>query len=134
MSSDSLTIDETAGGRKRKPGRASIEIPMGLSYDDELMLPVRSTIRSKQMVDTSTQLSRNIKLRVPIVSANMDTVTEWAMATEMARQGGIGIIHRFLPIDVQADEVRRVKRAESFVISQPYTISAGETVAGARTE
>src|SRR5439155_23388346 len=63
-----------------------------------------------------------------LVSANMDTVTEAAMATEMARQGGIGVIHRFLPIEDEAAEVRRVKRAESFVISQPYTISPDQTV------
>src|SRR4051812_20551491 len=108
------------------------EIPMALSYDDVLLVPVRSTIRSRRLVDTSTRLSRNIRLNVPVVSANMDTVTESAMATEMARQGGIGIIHRFLPIDLQAGEVNKVKRAESFVISQPYTISPDATIEQAR--
>lgn len=108
----------------RKAVRPIIEsdIPVALSYDDVLLLPVRSTIKSRRLVSTETYLSRNIKLKVPVVSANMDTVTESAMATEMARQGGIGIIHRFLPVDVQADEVHRVKRAESFVITQPYAI------------
>lgn len=108
--------------------RVITDIPVALSYDDVLLVPARSSIKSRRTVSTDTQLSRNITLHIPVVSANMDTVTESSMATEMARQGGIGIIHRFLPIDIQADEVRRVKRAESFVISQPYTIEPGATV------
>lgn len=104
------------------------EISFALSYDDVLLVPRRSSIQSRRQVDTSSQLSRNIRLPVPLVSANMDTVTESGMATEMARQGGIGIIHRFLPIETEAAEVRRVKRAESFVIAQPYTISPDQTV------
>src|SRR5438309_5102623 len=88
-----------------------LEIPVALSYDDVLLVPMRSTIKSRRQVDASSQLSRNVRLQIPLVSANMDTVTEAAMATEMARQGGIGIIHRFLPIETEAAEVRRVKRA-----------------------
>ncbi len=108
------------------------DIPLGLSYDDVLLVPQRTTVKSRRDVSTTTLLSCNVRLNIPIVSANMDTVTEHAMAIEMARQGGIGIIHRFLPIAAQADEVRRVKRAESFVIPQPYTISPDETVERAR--
>lgn len=108
------------------------QIPVGLSYDDVLITPQRTTVTSRRTVDTTTSLSRNIRLNIPIVSANMDTVTESSMAIEMARQGGIGIIHRFLTIDAQADEVRRVKRAEAFIINQPYTIGPDETVERAR--
>jgi IMP dehydrogenase len=127
-------------GRKAKPGEARVKswevgqegIPLALSYDDVLLVPQRTTVGSRKTVDTSTQLSRNIQLSVPIVSANMDTVTEAAMAIEMARQGGIGIIHRFLTIEAQAAEVRKVKRAESFIIMQPYTIGPDETIEKAR--
>src|SRR5438270_37907 len=112
--------------------RVEVDIPTALSYDDVLLLPRRTTVSSRRMVDTTTNLTRNITLNIPIVSANMDTVTEHAMAAEMARQGGIGIIHRFLSIEAEADEVRKVKRAESFVISQPYVIAPDQTVEQAR--
>ncbi|MGA7730360.1 MAG: IMP dehydrogenase [Chloroflexia bacterium] len=108
------------------------EIPLALSYDDVLLVPQRTSVTSRRNVSTATSLSRNVRLNIPIVAANMDTVTEHDMAIEMARQGGIGIIHRFLTITAQADEVRRVKRAESFVIPQPYTIGPDETVERAR--
>src|SRR4051794_6385444 len=85
------------------------DIPIALSYDDVLLVPQRTSVSSRRTVDTSALLSRNVRLQIPIVSANMDTVTEAQMAIEMARQGGIGIIHRFLPVDVQAAEVRKVK-------------------------
>ncbi|MEO8287159.1 MAG: IMP dehydrogenase [Chloroflexota bacterium] len=107
-------------------------IPLAFSYDDVLLVPRRTTVTSRRTVDVGTLLSRNIRLNMPTVSANMDTVTESAMATELARQGGIGIIHRFLTIEAQAAEVLRVKRAESFVISQPYTIAPDETIERAR--
>jgi IMP dehydrogenase len=107
-------------------------IRTGLTYDDVLLEPRCSDIRSRRDVDTSTQLSRHIRLRIPIVSANMDTVTESEMAIAMARHGGIGIIHRFNSIEEQVNEVRRVKRSESFIIENPYTIGPDETVAAAR--
>jgi IMP dehydrogenase len=107
-------------------------IPTALSYDDVLLLPQRTSVASRRLVDTSTRLSRNVTLRIPIVAANMDTVTEHTMAVEMARQGGIGIIHRFLTVEDQAGEVSKVKRAESFVIAQPYTVAPDETVERAR--
>jgi IMP dehydrogenase len=108
--------------------RSAFDIPVALSYDDILLVPQRSSIGSRRQVDASTALSRNLRLQIPVVSANMDTVTESAMATEMARQGGIGIIHRFLSVEAEAAEVRRVKRAESFVIAQPYTIAPDQTI------
>src|SRR6476646_7512339 len=104
------------------------DIAVAFSYDDILLLPMRSSISSRRQVVTTTQLSRNVRLQVPVVSANMDTVTESTMATEMARQGGIGIIHRFISLEAQPAEVRRVKRAESFVIAQPYTIAPDQTI------
>ena len=85
-----------------------------------LLVPQRSGVRSRKQVDVRA-LSRHLRLQIPIVSANMDTVTESTMAIAMARAGGIGIIHRFLPIEREADEVRRVKRAENFVIEEPYS-------------
>jgi len=107
-------------------------IRSGLTYDDVLLEPRCSDIRSRRDVDTSSQLSRGLRLRIPIVSANMDTVTESEMAIAMARHGGIGIIHRFNSIQAQVEEVRRVKRSESFVIEHPYTIEPDASVAEAR--
>src|SRR5690242_4047958 len=102
--------------------------PLALSYDDVLLVPQRSGVRSRKQVDVRARLSRHLELAVPIVSANMDTVTESAMAIAMARAGGIGIIHRFLPIEREAEEVRRVKRAENFVIQEPYSCGPETTV------
>lgn len=107
-------------------------IRTGLTYEDVLLEPRFSSIRSRKDVDTGANLSRNVRLRVPIVSANMDTVTESGMAIAMARHGGIGIIHRFNSIQEQVEEVRRVKRSESFVIEHPYTVSPDQSVADAR--
>ena len=110
------------------------DIALALSYDDVLLVPRRTSVASRRDVDTSTRLSRNISLNIPIVSANMDTVTEADMAIEVARQGGIGIIHRFLSIAAQAAEVQKVKRAESFIIAQPYVIGPDITIEQARHE
>lgn len=109
------------------------DILVALSYDDVLLTPQRTSVTSRRTVDTGTWLSRNVRLNMPIVSANMDTVTENGMAIAMARQGGIGIIHRFLTVEAEAEEVRKVKRAETFVITQPYTIGPDETVERARS-
>ncbi len=103
-------------------------VPLGLTFDDVLLVPRRSPVESRAEVDTRTRLARGVELAVPIVSANMDAVTESEMAIAMAREGGIGIIHRFLPVDRQVAEVRRVKRAESIVIEQPYTIAPDQTL------
>lgn len=105
---------------------------MGLTFDDVLLVPKRSAIRSRSGLDTSTQLTSGIRLAIPILSANMDTVTEGRMAIVMARMGGIGIIHRFMPIERQAEQVGRVKRAESFVVENPVTILPDVSIEEAR--
>lgn len=107
--------------------------PTGLTYDDVLLVPRRSGIASRRQVDTGAQLSRHIRLSIPLVSANMDTVTEANMAIAMARQGGIGIIHRFMTIEQQVAQVHQVKRAEGAVVEQPYTLGAHQTLREART-
>lgn len=101
---------------------------VGLTFDDVLLVPRFSDIRSRKDVDTSTRFSRRIRLSIPIVSANMDTVTESSMAIAVARQGGIGVVHRFLSIEEQVDEVTKVKRSEGIMIEKPITLSPGHTV------
>src|ERR671935_171047 len=86
--------------------------PLALTYDDVLLVPCRSSVASRRDVDTSTRLTRELRLNIPIVAANMDTVTEARMARAMAREGGIGVIHRFMPIEQEVAEVQRVKRPE----------------------
>jgi IMP dehydrogenase len=103
-----------------------------LTFDDVLLVPRRSSLRSRAEVDPWTWLAPGIRLAVPIVSANMDTVTEADMAIAMAKAGGIGILHRFMPHERQAEMVRRVKRAESFVVENPITIRPEATLAEAR--
>ena len=100
----------------------------GFTFDDVLLVPKFSDITSRSQTDLSTNLSRNIKLNIPLVSANMDTATESIMATTMARQGGIGIIHRFLTIEEEAEQVLKVKRSGSVMIDNPYQISSEKSV------
>nr|WP_225752304.1 IMP dehydrogenase [Pseudoclavibacter sp. Marseille-Q3772] len=100
----------------------------GLTYDDVLLLPEATDVIPSE-VDTTTQLTRNIELKVPLVSAAMDTVTESRMAIAMARQGGLGILHRNSSIEDQAEMVDRVKRSESGMVTNPITTSADATVA-----
>jgi IMP dehydrogenase len=109
-----------------------LDIKEGLTFDDVLLVPKRSPIISRSQTDLRTKLSRNITLNIPIISANMDTVTESGMAIAIAREGGIGIIHRFLTIEDQVDEILRVKRSESVVIEQPYTIRPDLSVQDAK--
>ena len=104
-----------------------LEIKEGLTFDDVLLIPKRSSIISRSQTDLKTKLSRNILLNIPLISANMDTVTESNMAIVIAKEGGIGIIHRFMTIADQVDEILRVKRSESVIIEQPYTISPSKT-------
>lgn len=92
-----------------------------LTYDDVLLLPAYSEILPRE-VDTSTQLTKNIRLNIPLVSAAMDTVTEYELAVTMAQEGGIGIIHKNMSIEAQAAQVRRVKRSESGMILDPVTL------------
>jgi IMP dehydrogenase len=116
---------------RREPHVEGI-IRQGLTYEDVLLVPQYSDVRSRKDVDTSAQLTRNIRLHMPLVSANMDTVTEADMAVALARHGGIGIIHRFNSIEQQVQQVRLVKRSESFVIENPYTVAPDQTVGCAR--
>jgi IMP dehydrogenase len=104
------------------------DLPLSLSYDDVLLVPQRSPIASRADVSTRASFTRRITLSAPVVSANMDTVTEAPMAIAMARAGGIGVIHRFLPIADQVREVARVKRAEALVIDDPFTVGPDLTL------
>lgn len=108
------------------------DIKEGLTFDDVLLVPKLSNVKSRKDVNVATNLSKNIKLNIPILSANMDTVTEADLAIALARLGGMGIIHRFLTIQQQVDEVKKVKRAESFLIEQPYTLSPDKTLKDAK--
>lgn len=99
----------------------------GLTFDDVLVLPAYSEILPRE-VNTSTQLTRNIRINIPILSAAMDTVTESRMAISMAQQGGVGILHKNMSIDRQADEVRKVKRSESGMILDPITLLQNATL------
>ncbi len=103
----------------------------GLTFDDVLLVPAYSEILPRE-VSIATKFSRNIILNTPIVSAAMDTVTEAALAISIARQGGIGVIHKNMSIELQAAEVRKVKRAENGMIYDPVTIMANQTVGEAQ--
>ena len=102
----------------------------GMTFDDVLLIPAESDVTPDQ-VDLSTHLTKNIKLNVPIISAAMDTVTESNMAIAIAREGGIGVIHKSMPIEMQADQVDRVKRSENGVINRPFYLSPEHTLADA---
>ena len=102
-------------------------IPDALTFDDVLLVPGRSTVLPTE-VDTATNFSRKVKLHVPLASAAMDTVTESRLAIAIARQGGIGIVHRSMSAEKQAEEVDRVKRSESGMIVDPVTISPDITI------
>ncbi|MEC4113609.1 IMP dehydrogenase [Myroides pelagicus] len=106
-------------------------IGQGLTYDDVLLVPNYSEILPRE-VSLQTKFTRNITLNVPVVSAAMDTVTESEMAIAMAREGGIGVIHKNMTIEEQAKEVRKVKRAESGMIIDPVTLSLSATVGDAK--
>ncbi|MDH3696334.1 MAG: IMP dehydrogenase [Nitrosopumilus sp.] len=105
-----------------------MEFKEGLTFDDVLLVPKYSDITSRSQTDLTTKLSQNISINIPFVSANMDTVTESSMAGTMARAGGIGIIHRFLTIKEQANEVLKVKRSGSVMIENPYSVSPDKSV------
>ena len=101
---------------------------VALTYDDVLLVPQYSDVESRRKLSTRTQLTSKISMEIPIVSANMDTVTEHEMGIVMARAGGIGFIHRFMTIDDQVRQVMRVKKAESYVVDNPITLKASDTV------
>ena len=93
----------------------------GLTFDDVLLVPAYSEVLPRE-VDITTRFSRNIRLNIPIVSAAMDTVTEAPLAIALAREGGIGVIHKTMSVEQQAAQVRKVKRAENGMIYDPVTI------------
>src|ERR1035437_6209231 len=105
-------------------------VPEALTFDDVLLLPAKSDV-VPALATTTTRLTRNIELRIPLISAAMDTVTESRMAIAMAQQGGLGIIHRNLSIEQQAGEVDKVKRSESGMIVDPITMSPDEKISDA---
>ncbi len=104
----------------------------GLTFDDVLLVPRYSTIKSRKDARITTNLTKRIELSIPIVSANMDSVTEYNMAIAVAREGGIGIIHRFMSVEEQAAQVSKVKRTESILIEKPYSLGESARVADAR--
>ena len=105
----------------------SATISEGLTFDDVLLLPARSDVLPSE-TDTSTQFTRNIRLQIPLTSAAMDTVTEAALAIALAQQGGIGVVHKNMSIERQAEEVDKVKRSESGMIVDPVTILPNKPV------
>ncbi len=102
----------------------------GLTFDDVLLLPAYSEVLPRE-VDTSTQLTKGLRINIPVISAAMDTVTEFQLAIAMAQEGGIGIIHKNMSIEQQADQVRRVKRSESGLIVDPITLPESATIGAA---
>ncbi|HEX8798055.1 MAG TPA: IMP dehydrogenase, partial [Terriglobales bacterium] len=105
-------------------------VPEALTFDDVLLLPAKSDVVPAS-ADTSTRLTRNIQLQIPLISAAMDTVTESRMAIAMAQQGGLGIIHRNLTVEQQATEVDKVKRSESGMIVDPITMTPDKKISDA---
>ena len=102
----------------------------GITFDDVLLVPAYSEV-TPNMIDLSTKLTKKISLNIPMMSASMDTVTEHRMAIAMARQGGIGIIHKNMSIQAQAEEVDKVKRSENGVITDPFSLSEDNTLSDA---
>ena len=101
---------------------------VALTYDDVLLVPQYSEVSSRRTLSTATRFTSGIDLKIPIISANMDTVTESAMAIAMAHAGGIGLIHRFLSIEDQVCQVRKVKKSESYIVDNPISLKASNTV------
>jgi len=99
----------------------------GITFDDVLLVPQYSDV-TPNMIDLTTQLTGKIQLNIPMMSASMDTVTEHRMAIAMARQGGIGIIHKNMSVEAQADEVDKVKRSENGVITDPFSLNPENTL------
>jgi IMP dehydrogenase len=104
----------------------------GLTFEDVLLIPRRSPIKSRRDVSTRTRLTDRLILNIPVISANMDTVTEARMAIAMAKNGGIGILHRFMTIEQQVKQVQRVKRAQGFIVEAPYAIPLSASIEDAR--
>ena len=107
-----------------------MEIRQALTFDDVMLVPAATGIMPGE-TDTRTRLTRDIELGIPLISAAMDTVTEGALAIAMAQAGGIGVIHRNMPVGEQADEVRKVKKFEAGMVVNPVTIHPDATLADA---
>src|SRR3954462_1911108 len=114
-------------GAADEPASSRVRTDVALTFDDVLLVPGHSVPHPRD-VDTSSRFTRGIELRIPLVSAAMDTVTESEMAIAMARAGGIGVLHKNMSIDRQAAEVDRVKRSESGMILNPITLSPDATL------
>jgi|JI6StandDraft_1071083.scaffolds.fasta_scaffold50419_1 IMP dehydrogenase len=110
-----------------KPTFGQENFPIALTFDDVLLVPQYSKINSRSECSVASMFSKNVPLNVPIVSSPMDTVTETDMAVNMAKFGGLGILHRFNTIEEQARMVRRVKRSGAFINTNPLTIGPNET-------
>ncbi len=106
-------------------------LPLGLTFDDVLLTPAQSSILPRD-TDVSTLLTERIKLNVPLISAAMDTVTEYRTAIAMAQEGGIGFIHRNMPVSAQTREVEKVKKFESGMIAEPITVEPDQKIAVAQ--
>jgi IMP dehydrogenase len=119
--------EQLAGHLPELPAGSARVVPLGLTFDDVLLQPAESEIIPSR-VDTSTRLSRNVSLAIPLVSSPMDTVTEARMAIAIARQGGIGVLHRNLSIEDQASQVDLVKRSEAGMVTNPVTCSPDDTL------
>ena len=105
----------------------------GITFDDVLLVPQYSEV-TPNMIDLTTRLTKKIQLNIPMMSAGMDTVTEHRMAIAIARQGGIGIIHKNMSIEAQAEEVDKVKRSEYGVITDPFYLSPEHTLEDANAQ
>src|ERR1051326_2186843 len=112
------------------PGAGKI-VAEGITFDDVLILPRRSGVMPAE-AQTDARLTRNIRLKIPLISAPMDTVTESALAIALAQEGGLGIIHKNMPVEAQAREVAKVKRSANGIISDPITLRPADTVGRAR--
>src|SRR3990167_7851237 len=112
----------------------SKQINLGLTYDDILLVPKRSKVAHRADVSTKTKLTKDIELNIPFVSANMDTVTESEMAIALAHAGGIGVLHRFMSVERQVEELKKVKRHEGFILYKPFTLAPDATLAVAQEQ
>ncbi|UCD02981.1 MAG: IMP dehydrogenase [Candidatus Aenigmatarchaeota archaeon] len=108
-------------------GKEKIESIESLTFDDVLLVPSKSEVLPAD-VNTLTKLTKNIKINIPIISASMDTVTESDLAIAIAREGGVGIIHKNMPVAKQGEEVKRVKKSESWMVKEPLTVSPNHTL------
>jgi len=129
MAEDSIAQTYAQAGQALSPRWERFDRE-GLTFDDVLLIPSRSDILPSQ-VSTATLLTRNLRLAIPVISAAMDTVTEARMAIAIAREGGVGILHRNMPVQAQADEVDKVKRSQSGMIVEPVSLKAHQLLADA---